>query len=272
MTGGSLPDALLFEAITRASSRLGNFGRPLHWYPEVSSTNDLAARFAEHGAAEGCLVVADAQTAGRGRLGRLWSSPAGAGIYASLVLRPAAHVSPFLTLAAGVAIAEGIQAATGLVAGVKWPNDIYVDSGSTSRKLAGILSEAGASPSGDSHVVVGFGINLLPAAYPSDVAARATSIEAELGRQVDRGLVLAECLASLRARYDELGSGRSAAVIEAWRVRAQATFGRAVEWDTPDGRGHGIAETVDDTGALIVRSDAVLTRIISGEVRWVQGG
>ena len=111
----------------------------------------------------------------------------------STLTRPAAHAVGLLTLAAGVAIAEGIQAATGLQPQLKWPNDIYMEG----RKLAGILAEAGTSSAGVQYVILGCGINLMPAAYPPDVAARATSIESELGRPIDRGLLLVQCLTAL---------------------------------------------------------------------------
>ena len=264
-----MPDTALppdiAEAVTRAGARLGPFAGRTRWYSEVTSTNDLAARLADEGAAAGTTIVADAQTAGRGRLGRTWASPAGAGLYTSIVLRPAAHVTRLLTLAAGVAIADGIQRATGLVTQVKWPNDIYV----SGRKLAGILAEAGSAANGIPHVVVGFGINLLPAAYPADVAARATSIETELGRPVDRGLVLAESLAALAAWYAELQAGRGAAVIAQWRQRAVATFGRPVEWNADGARQTGVAENIDEDGALLVKTKAGVMRVISGEVRWL---
>jgi BirA family biotin operon repressor/biotin-[acetyl-CoA-carboxylase] ligase len=235
------------------------------WYPDVSSTNDVATVFAERGAREGCVIVADMQTAGRGRHGRTWCSPPGAGLYLSVVLRPLPHAVPLVTVGAGVAIAEGIRAATGLTPALKWPNDVYV----ASRKLAGILAEAGSTPRGAPHVVLGIGINLLPAAYPREIAERATSLEGELGRSVDRGLLLTECLASLAARYDDLQQRRSAAVLDTWRVFARPTFGRAVEFDGRDGRARGIVEDVDESGALVVATDAGRARVLSGEVRWV---
>lgn len=253
------------EALARLQSRMGAFANRIIWYPEIASTNDVAAQLAERGAAEFTVVAADAQTAGRGRHGRVWASPAGAGLYVSIVLRPPAYVSPLLTLAAGVALSEGIVAATGLDTHVKWPNDVYVND----RKLAGILAEAGSSAGGVPHVVIGCGINVTPAAYPPDVAMRATSIEIELGRPVDRGLVLAECLAALAARYADLNGRRSADVLRAWRGRAARTFGRRIEWDGSDAVRVGIAEDVDDTGALLVRTDSGVERLISGEIRWI---
>jgi BirA family biotin operon repressor/biotin-[acetyl-CoA-carboxylase] ligase len=268
-----LPDDLA-EPLGRAAPRLGPFARPILWYPELASTNDLAAALAERGAAEGCVIAADAQTAGRGRQGRPWASPAGAGLYVSIVLRPAARTLPLLTIAAGVALAEGIHVASGLDPGLKWPNDVYVGE----RKVAGVLAEASSgarlergleSPgSAVQYVVLGFGVNVLAAAYPPDVALRATSIEGELGRPIDRGLLLAECLAHLAARYAELQRGETDAVRGAWRRRAGATLGRTVRWDAPGGARCGIAEDIDDAGALVVRTDAGRVRVISGEIRW----
>ena len=118
-------------------------------------------------------------------------------------------------------------------------------------------------------MILGFGINLLAAAYPPDVAARATSIERELGRPCDRGLVLAECLAALADRYDALQRGDVDAVTSAWRARAAESLGRAVEWDAGGATRRGIAEDIDPRGALLVRVDADVVRVISGEVRWV---
>ena len=252
------------EALARLQPRLGPFGQHVHWYPDITSTNDVAARLADAGAPEGTVVAADAQTAGRGRHGRVWASPPGAGLYVSIVLRPDHFHAGLLTLAAGVAVSEGIQAATGLETHVKWPNDVYVGE----RKLAGILAEAGSSGSGVQHVVLGCGINVTPAAYPPDVALRATSIELELGRAVDRGLVLGECLAAFDARYAALQARRGGDVLKDWRQRAALTFGRRIEWDADGSVRRGVAEDVDDTGALLVRTPAGRERIISGEVRW----
>ena len=260
------------------------------WYPEVPSTNDLAAAQAERGADEGTIVMTDAQTAGRGRLGRVWASPPGAGLYISIVLRPPPPAVPLLTIAAGVAIGEGIQKATGLQPILRWPNDVYFGD----RKVAGVLAEASSSgisgigadarrsPSSSSsepvkgqigqglhHVIVGIGINVVPAAYPPDIAGRATSLEGELRRPVDRGLLLAECLASLAARYSDLREGRAGAVMDGWRRRAMTTLGRPLRWHESGVVHEGVAEDLDETGALIVRTTSGRERIIAGEVSWV---
>ena len=253
------------EALARAGSRLGLFENRLCWYDEIGSTNDAAISAAEAGAPEGVVIVANTQSTGRGRVGRSWSSPPGAGLYVSVVLRPAGPALLLLTIAAGVAIAEGVQTASGLDTCVKWPNDVQVGS----RKLAGILAEAGSSAGAVDHVVLGFGINILRAAYPPDVAARATSIESELGRVVDRGLVLAECLAALSNRYGTLGRGGANDVIAAWRTRAATHMGRVVEWHVDRRAQRGLAHDIDATGALLVRVDHRIVRVISGEVRWL---
>jgi len=252
------------DALARAGARLGPFEHHLSWHEEVGSTNDVAIAAADGGAPEGFVVAANAQSSGRGRLGRTWASPPDAGLYVSLILRPPPHAVPLITIAAGVAIAEGVEAASGLSSCVKWPNDVCVGS----RKLAGILAESGSSAAGD-HVVVGFGINLRPAALPPDIAARATSIEGELGRSVDRGLLLAECLAALADRYRLLQGGARDAVIAAWRSRAAEHLGRPVEWDAEHGVRRGIAHDIDARGALLVRVGDRMVRVTSGEVRWL---
>jgi BirA family biotin operon repressor/biotin-[acetyl-CoA-carboxylase] ligase len=259
---GHLPDDIA-DALARVRARTGQFV-DLSWHESVGSTNDLAMSAASKGARDGMVIAANAQSSGRGRLGRSWASPPGAGLYVSAVLRPPRETLSLITIAAGVAVADGIEAASGLRAGVKWPNDVYV----SGRKLAGILAEAGSSAHGD-HVVLGFGINLRPAALPPEVATRATSIEGELGRSVDRGLVLAECLAALANRYEALQRDAGPSIIAAWRSRAGEHLGRPVEWDADGGVRRGIAHDIDSTGALLVRVNDQIVRVISGEVRWI---
>jgi BirA family transcriptional regulator, biotin operon repressor / biotin---[acetyl-CoA-carboxylase] ligase len=258
-----LPDDLA-DALARAASRIPPLGRRVLWFSTIGSTSDVASSLADEGEPEGTVVVADTQTAGRGRQGRVWLSPPAAGLYTSVILRPPAEALELVTLTAGVALADGLRAATGIDASVKWPNDIYVHD----RKVAGILAERGAAAGGPAHVVLGFGINLLPAALPPDVASRATSLERELGRAVDRGLVLAECLAALAGRYGQLRRGERTAILDDWRTRARSTFGRGVEWDGPVGLCRGVAEDIDSRGALLVRTGAGRERLLAGEVRW----
>ena len=251
--------------------RLGE-GCPLasrvSWHTATASTNADAAALADAGAPEGCVVLADLQTAGRGRLGRSWSSPAGTGIYASVLFRPEPRVARMLTIGAGVALAEAIETVAGIVPVLKWPNDVYLGGGSQSgRKVAGILAEAGVS-GGETWVVMGFGINVLPASFPHELALRATSLESELGRPVDRGELFAECLVRLAARYADLCAGRCRGVVDAWRQRASPTFGRPVEWVDEGTAKAGVVRDIDDGGALLVDTEAVIVRVVSGELRW----
>ena len=261
-----LPDDIRV-ALDMAGARLGLFAGRIHWYSEIGSTNDTVAALAEAGESEGAVVAADAQNAGRGRFGRSWASPHGAGIYLSTLLRPDSAVLRLVTLAAGVALVDGIRAATGLQLHLKWPNDLVTDGAPTGRKVAGILAEGGAEPAGRAWVVLGFGVNVLNASLPRDVIARATSLEQELGRPVDRGLVLVESLAALAHRYRQLQQGDAATVVADWRSRAATTLGRPVEWNDGLLR-QGIARDVDAHGALIIETEGGTVRIISGELRW----
>ena len=239
------------------------FAGDVTWYSEIGSTNDVALRLAERGAADGTVVGADLQTAGRGRQGRAWSSPPGAGLYVSAILRPSAAIAPLLTIAAGVSVAEGIREATGLPTDLKWPNDVYAGG----RKVAGILAESGMSDARLNHVVLGFGINVNRANYPPEVAARATSIEHELGRPIDRGLVLASCLSALTVRYRQLQMAPHA-VLDAWRSYAVSMLNRRVECTVGLRSVAGVAEDIDERGALVVRVGDEIVRVISGEVVW----
>jgi BirA family transcriptional regulator, biotin operon repressor / biotin---[acetyl-CoA-carboxylase] ligase len=258
--GDPLPEEFA-AALDRARPRLGRLGTPFVFLRATASTNDVAASMAR----EGTVVVADEQTGGRGRRGRAWFSPPGAGLYVSVVLTPgrarteADRATAILTLAAGVAVAEGIAAATGLSVDLKWPNDLYV----ARRKLGGILAEADMPT-----VTLGYGINVSPAAYPADVAMRATSLESELGRPVDRGLVLAETLAALSHRYDDLLEGRADAILDEWRRRAAGAVGSRVSWLTSAGERRGVTAGIDRWGALTVRTGDGAERIVAGEVKW----
>jgi BirA family biotin operon repressor/biotin-[acetyl-CoA-carboxylase] ligase len=267
VTSAPLP-ADIERALAACAARRGRLGQPCLYFPVLGSTNDVAAHLAQESGAEGTVVLADEQTAGRGRRGRTWFSPPGSGLYVSVVLQPArasdgARATSLLTLAAGVALAEGVLAATGLPTALKWPNDLYVGR----RKLAGILAESvGERPS---HVVLGYGINLLRTALPAELADRATTLEVELGRPVDRALVFEETLASLARRYDDLVVGRFDAILDAWRRLAPASVGSRVTWTTPAGPATGVTTGIDQDGALLVRTSGGVQRLVGGEVVWL---
>ena len=262
----------LAEAIEERRHRIDPLGAPILFYDTVGSTNDVASSLASSGVHEGAVVIAETQTAGRGRRGRTWFSPPGAGLYVSVVLAPGRssgspeRATALLTLAAGVVLAEAVECVTGLAPDIKWPNDLLVNR----RKLAGILAEGVASPPGGrlQAVVLGYGINVGAAAYPPELAARVTSLDTELGRPIDRAALCAESLAALAARYHDLLAGRFDAILDAWRARSFGSLGARVEWDTPQGVRTGITEGIDDMGALLVRGGEGLQRIVAGEVRW----
>jgi BirA family biotin operon repressor/biotin-[acetyl-CoA-carboxylase] ligase len=257
--------------ITRVARRAGRIGRRMHWLESTASTNDVASRLAEDGAEEGTTVVAEMQTAGRGRHGRVWFSPPGAGLYVSVIVRPGGDLAndenptALLTLASGVAIAEAVRGVTGLPVEIKWPNDVVIGG----RKLAGVLTEAVVQAGALQFVIVGFGVNLLPSTYPRELASRVTSIEAETTRPIDRALMLAEILAALGERYADLRAGRFDAILSAWRQLAASLPGARVEWDSPAGVVRGLAQDIDRHGALLVRAGGKVERVVSGEVRWL---
>lgn len=269
-----LPEALL-QPVERVWASLAPLVSRARWLPTAGSTMDVVVREAHEGACAGLLVLADEQTAGRGRRGHEWASPPGAGLYFSLLLRPpvaqsltGASAAGLLTLSAGLAVAEGVVVATGLDVTLKWPNDVLVDR----RKLAGVLAEGVALGTPSQAVVLGIGINVGEASFPPAIAARATSLTGELGRVVDRGDVLAAVLVALADRYRQLLDGRYDEVLTAWRGRAPWASGAEVEWDTACGPARGITAGIDDSGALLVRTAAGTERLIAGNVRWTKLG
>jgi BirA family biotin operon repressor/biotin-[acetyl-CoA-carboxylase] ligase len=241
----------------------------VRWYPSVASTMDLASEAVQAGASEGLVILADEQTAGRGRRGRIWSSPPSAGLYFSIVLTATHEMSgdnrvlSLVTLTAGVAVREGIARATGLRCELKWPNDAVTGG----RKVAGILAEGHAIGSPQQAVVLGVGINVLPAAHPPDVDARATSLAGELGRAVDRAELFEETLVSLANWYGRLRGGEADDILRAWRDAAPSAHGARVEW--ADGERRGVTAGVDQSGALLVTTEAGVERVIAGELRWL---
>jgi BirA family biotin operon repressor/biotin-[acetyl-CoA-carboxylase] ligase len=269
-----LPDEFS-SALAATETERGVFGARLFYYTETGSTNDLAASAADRGEAEGTTFVAGAQTSGRGRLGRAWFSPAGAGLYVSTIVRRKS-VAPWITLAGGVAAAEGIRTATALPVEIKWPNDVVAFRGGRPvgrsfegrKKIAGILAEASSGPSGVDRVVLGIGINLRSAAYPPEIADRASALEVELGRPVDAGLVLAQVLARLNGVLEELANAGPPTLFQRWLDLAPSAQGASIEWDATGGPKRGVTAGLAEDGALLARTEDGLERILAGEIRW----
>ena len=260
----------LAAALDATRERRGPFGESMSYFVEATSTNDIAATLAAAGAPEGTTVIAGGQTAGRGRMGRSWFSPPGAGLYMSVILR-SREAAPYVTLAAGVAVAEGVRAATGLPLELKWPNDVVTSAPSgpaRRRKVAGILAEASSSADGVDYVVLGVGVNLTPAAYPRDIADRASSVETELGRPVEAGTIVGEILSALAFWWPSLTAGDGSALMRRWRTLAPSASGAAVECESGGGRVRGITAGIDGSGALLVRVGHRIERIVAGHVVW----
>jgi BirA family biotin operon repressor/biotin-[acetyl-CoA-carboxylase] ligase len=263
LTPSRLPDELQ-RAVESARARLGPFADLRH-SDSIGSTNDAVMQLAASGAAEGVAVLADQQTAGRGRRGHTWSSPIGAGLYLSVLLRGAelTRAPGLVTLGAGVAAARAVATATGLRVSLKWPNDLVM--GGDWKKLGGILCEAQATDA----LVIGIGINVTPAAHPPEVASRATSIERELGRGVERAILVVECLAEMRALAGALHERRGAAMLDQWRTWAAPGWQHAgVRWHEGERECRGLVCDVDPDGALIVERDGQRERVIAGDVVW----
>ncbi len=214
----------------------------VRWLTEVDSTNRYVLDEARAGVPAGLVAVAEHQTAGRGRLGRTWVAPPGASLLMSVLLRPdlPADQRHLVVIAAALAMAEAVEAETGVTAGLKWPNDLLVGD----RKLAGILAEA----SGDA-VVVGIGVNLHWEDVPDELAEIATACNLEGGRPTTREAVLDAFLAGYEARLADLGATRAS--YEARLV----TIGRRVRIEQSAGVLVGVAVGIDAAGHLLVRGD-----------------
>lgn len=240
-------------------------GQSIYFYEETDTTNNRARELALEGAPEGTLVVAEKQTAGRGRRGKVWESPLGTGIWMSLVLRP--QIMPaeasVLTLLCGLATAEAIEAETGLSAGIKWPNDILING----KKAVGILTEMDCEMSEVHFVIPGIGINVNTASFPPEIAEIATSLYLECGKTVSRRRLVHKVLERLEEHYETfLWTGSFAAMLEDYRKHC-ITLGKEVH---VLGREPFFAEALDITpeGELLVRraDNGKEEVVFSGEV------
>lgn len=275
------PAALPPDLASALAARSELAGAVVRYFPELASTNDTAAALAGSGAADGTAVVAGRQTAGRGRRGRAWDSPPGAGLYLSVVLR--GRQPPVVTLLAGVAVAEAVRGTAGVAAELKWPNDVVVTpaggraaapapdgaSAFARRKIAGILTEALPAGSGrDDAAVVGIGVNVGTRAFPPELAGRAAAIETVAGRRVDRAALCAELLVRLGRWRRRMADEGERLVVARWRALAPSSRGAPVSWCAGGTRRRGVTAGVDDGGALLVADGGQTERIVGGEVRW----
>lgn len=235
-------------------------GRNILHFPSVSSTNEIAKEIARHRISEGTVVVADKQTAGRGRANRSWISPEGV-TACSVILYPAASQLPYLIMIASLSVIRAVKKITGIEAQIKWPNDIQIDG----KKISGILIENKLQSKNIVYSVIGIGINtnFNPVQYP-DIMEKATSLSVVLGRDVPQVHLLQQLIIELDKLYCSLGDGKM--VFEEWRSNL-VTLGQHVRATSGDVVTEGIAETVDSDGTLLIReSEGVLTRVSHGDV------
>lgn len=243
-------------------------GRTLHAHHTVTSTNELAYQLAQEGAFQGEVVVAEAQTSGRGRRGRSWASPPGKNLYFSLVWKPEIPPAraPEATLVAAVALAQAVRDA-GVPATIKWPNDVLVEG----KKVAGILTELSADTERVHFVVVGMGVNLNAEAedFPPEVAPGATSLRLVRRGPVHRALFTAALFVRLEEWLDRWTSEGFEPVRSAWR-RLSSTLGQSVKVRGEAQVQEGLAEDIDEHGALLLRTSTGLVRVLAGDVENVR--
>ena len=260
----SVPDLLHADDLVSRLPLHRIVGRDIQVFQQTSSTNDVVEKMARDGVAEGVVVFAESQTKGRGRLGRQWVSPPGQGLWFSVLLRPAlppASVTQ-LTIAAATAVARALRTQSELVPQIKWPNDILMGG----KKVAGILTELNAELDQVRYVVIGIGVNVNVTGFPPELGDVATSLACEAGRTFIRAEIAAAILHELDLDYGRIKRGQFAALAEEWEQHC-VTLGRRVQIHIGERTLCGRAESLDNDGALLLRTDhGHLERIVGGDV------
>ena len=242
--------------------RTGFIGRRIAYEQSITSTMDVARREAEAGAPEGTIAIAEEQTAGRGRLGRSWVSPAGVNLYFTIILRPNIDQLRYLSVIAPLAVCEAIEETTNLLPRIKWPNDVAIND----KKVCGVLTQSEIAGGGVLYALIGPGINVnMDVASHDEIRDIATSLRDELGRDVAREEVLAATLNRFESVYQALRRGD--VVSMPWKHRLD-TLGKHVRVSGPSGLiDEGVAVDADSDGSLILRrNDGSHVRIEAGEV------
>ena len=235
-------------------------GQRVFYYPQLTSTMDIAKQKAQHGAAEGTVVIAGEQTAGKGRVRRIWLSPKGS-IALSIILYPDVLYLPYLVMLASLAVVHSIKAVTDLEPQIKWPNDILIDG----RKICGILIESGIRRNTVVYVIIGIGINVnfRLSDFP-EIMPAATSLASELDKAVSRVDLIRCLLAEIERLYLVLPDGES--IYQEWQDRL-VTLGRNVRVESGTSILTGTAEAVARDGSLLLRhSNGNTTKIVAGDV------
>jgi BirA family biotin operon repressor/biotin-[acetyl-CoA-carboxylase] ligase len=260
------PDVLHADYLLSRLGKIGIIGRDIQVFQETTSTNDVIEKMARDAVPEGVVVFAEAQTKGRGRLGRKWLSPSRKGLWFSVLLRPGLRPQDAtqLTVVSATALRRAIEAHTGLKPEIKWPNDILLGG----RKTAGILTELNAELDQIKYVILGIGVdvNQTPGDFPADLRKLATSLRAESGNLIPRAELAVGILRELDHDYARLRDGRFTEVVDEWEEHC-ATLGREVVIRTGQRQIRGRAESLGEDGALLLRTDhGLLERIVGGDV------
>lgn len=240
-------------------------GHPVIFLDTVNSTNLRAKLEAENGCGQGTLVVADRQTAGRGRRGRAWSSPAGSNVYFTLILKPEykPDCASMVTLVMALAVAEGICGTCGIEAGIKWPNDIVLNG----KKVCGMLTEMSVERDYIHHVVVGAGINVGLQEFAPEIASTAVSLEQVCGKKVSRAALVANVMKAFEKYYDGFEQEQSlAGLLEQYNSLLVSMDGEVCVLD-PKGQYRGISRGINERGELLVElADGTVAEVYAGEV------
>ncbi len=260
------PDALHADDLLARLGKTKTIGRDIRVFEQTTSTNDVVEKLARDGVREGVVVFAESQTRGRGRLGRKWLSPARKGLWFSILLRPnlRPQETTQLTVASAVALRRAIASETGLSVGIKWPNDVLV----AGKKAAGILTEMSAELDKVRYATLGIGIdvNLGAADFPSELRKLATSLRIEAGAPVSRAALATAILRELDRVYSDICAGKFSAIADEWEEHC-ATIGNNVAVQIGDRKIRGRAESLDNDGALLLRTEhGRLEPIFGGDV------
>jgi BirA family transcriptional regulator, biotin operon repressor / biotin---[acetyl-CoA-carboxylase] ligase len=262
----SSPDALHADDLLARLGKTKVIGRDIRVFQETTSTNDIVEKLARDGVKEGVVVFAESQTKGRGRLGRKWISLAHKGLWFSILLRPdlRPQETTQLTVASATALRRAIEAETGLKPEIKWPNDILIGG----KKIAGILTELSAELDKVRHIILGIGIdvNLDASEFPAELKKIATSLKIETGEAVPRAELAVAILRELDKDYSRVCGHFFADVADEWEENC-TTIGKSVAVQIGERRIRGRAESLDDDGALLLRTEhGHLERITGGDV------
>lgn len=240
-------------------------GHPVRFYEKTGSTNIQAKMEGENGGQSGMLFVADQQTAGRGRRGRSWDSPAGTNVYFTLLLKPdfAPDKAAMLTIVMAMAVARGIEKAGVPNPGIKWPNDIVVNG----KKVCGILTEMSTEREYIQHVVIGVGINVKKQDFAPEIADKATTLEVECGYPVSRSALVADIMEAFEEYYESFVQTEDLSGLQEAYDAMLVNKGREVCVLDPKGEYRGIARGINATGELLVEMpDGSIREVYAGEV------